>query len=342
MKLFKTLPTRSAAFFVFVLAAALTSLGCSDSTTESGSTGNPLGAYQQSGTSTSLPTNGQTTGVGEIDSPIVSVPADGENTDHTNAPLLDNYHPGWQQGDCFGCHTDQSRIPDHSYADTSLCYLCHGTNGLPGFDDATPPIVKGIVANPTPSSVTIRWTTDELCISRLIIRTKEGDRLEFPVSTDYVTSHKYTVNGLLANTTYTYEIIATDKNRNVTSTGSLASLSFTTLVATPTTTTTTGTTTGSPSQEFFGEIKIDDIKEFSAKISWTTKTPSTCILYRKYTMGNVTSQETPIKFSTPATAFSVEPNFSYTNMDYTVYVIAKDAENVEFTSKEVTFKLEKP
>ncbi|HQG28328.1 MAG TPA: hypothetical protein PLY73_07195, partial [Candidatus Ozemobacteraceae bacterium] len=69
MKLFKTLPIRSVTFFVFVLAAAITSLGCSDSTNESGSTGNPLGAYQQSGTSTSLPTNGQTTGVGVIDSP---------------------------------------------------------------------------------------------------------------------------------------------------------------------------------------------------------------------------------------------------------------------------------
>ena len=342
MKLFKTLPIRSVTFFVFVLAAAITSLGCSDSTNESGSTGNPLGAYQQSGTSTSLPTNGQTTGVGVIDSPIVSVPGDGENTDHTNAPLLNNYHPGWQQGDCFGCHTDQSRIPDHSYADTSLCYLCHGTNGLPGFDDKTPPIVKGIVANTTPYSVTIRWTTDEPCISRLIVRTKQGDRLEFPVSTEYVTSHKYTVNGLLANTTYSYEIIATDKNRNVTSTASMATLNFTTLAATTTTTTTTGTTTGSPSQEFFGEIKVEDIKEFTAKISWTTKTASTCTLYRKYTMGNITSQETPIKFSTPATTFSVEPNFSYTKMDYTVYVIAKDAENVEYTSKEVTFTLKKP
>lgn len=341
MKLFKTLPIRSATFFAFVLAAALTSLGCSDSSTESSSTGNPLGAYQQSGTSTSLPTNGQTSGVGEIDSPIVSVPNNGENTDHTNAPLLDNYHPGWQQGDCFGCHTDQSRIPDHSYADTSLCYLCHGTNGLPGFDDATPPLVKGIVANPTQNSVTIRWTTDELCTSRLIIRTKEGDRLEFPVSTEYATSHKYIVNGLLTNTTYTYEIIATDKNRNVTSTAACATLSFTTLAATTTTTTTTGTTTGSTAQEFFGELKIEDIKEFTAKISWTTKTPATCILYRKYTYGGLTSQETPIKFSTPATTFSVEPNFSYTDMEYTAYVIAKDEANVEYTSKEVKFTLKK-
>lgn len=334
MKLFKTLPTRSAAFFAFVLAAALMSLGCSDSTTDSSSSGNPLSAYQQTTGTTSLPTNGQTTGVGEIDTPIVSVPTGEASTDHTNAPMLDNYHPGWQQGDCFGCHTDQSRIPDHSYPDTSLCYLCHGTNGLPGFDDATPPLVKGIVANTTMNSVTIKWTTDELCISRLIIRTKEGDRLEFPVSTTYVTSHKYIVNGLLAATTYTYEIIATDKNRNVTSTSSYAVLSFTTLAATTTTTTPTGTTPGSAAQEFFSELDVSDVETYTARFKWTTKESATCILHvelldigteRTYNMGN-------------NTAFDYTVTNLYSNNNYKAFVVGTDATGTEYTSKKVSFK----
>lgn len=335
MKLFKTLPTRSAAFFALVLAAALSSLGCSDSSTENGSTGNPLGAYQQSGTSTSLPTNGQTTGVGVIDSPIVSVPGEGENTDHTNAPLLDNYHPGWQQGDCFGCHTDQSRIPDHSYADTSLCYLCHGTNGLPGFDDVTPPIVKGIVANTTPNSVTIRWTTDELCISRLIIRTKEGDRLEFPVSTDYVTSHKYSVNGLLANTTYTYEIIATDKNRNVTSTSSLATLSFTTLAATSTTTTTTGATaSGSTSLEFFSAITVSNIGAYTAKVQWTSREKSKCYIHSQ---AETAPTEKVIEVETISTTFDLTLIQLLPKTKYTIYVMGYDMNGNEYKSNKVTY-----
>ena len=211
---------------LFAIALA----GCTDMNGKSSEV-NPLAAYQTTTTTGNSPTTGQTTGVGVINAPIVTVPypSDGR-LDHSNAPLLDNWHPGWQQSDCLGCHTDQSRIPDHSYPDTSNCYLCHGTNGLPGFGDNIPPVIKGIVSSPTKSSVTISWTTDEACISKLILRTKEGDRMDFPVSTENTLSHRYTVPGLLANTTYTFEIICTDKNHNVTTTATTGVFSFTTLV----------------------------------------------------------------------------------------------------------------
>ncbi|HNW35729.1 MAG TPA: fibronectin type III domain-containing protein, partial [Candidatus Ozemobacteraceae bacterium] len=277
--------------------------------------------------------------VGAIDTPIVNVPTDSDGrSDHTNAPLLDNWHPGWQQADCFGCHTDQSRIPDHSYPDTSLCYLCHGTNGLPGFGDNIAPLIKGIIAHPTLNTVMINWTTDEPCISRLILRTKEGDRLEFPVSTDYATSHKYTVSGLLSNTTYTYEIVATDKNRNVTSTSSCATLSFTTLVAT-TTTTTTGTTTGTTPQEFFSEITVSDVETYTAKFKWTTKSAAKCVLHielldlgteRVYNMGAA------------ATSFDYQVVELYANQNYKAFVVALDGTNTEYTSKKVSFKTTAP
>ncbi len=275
MKTIKSMRRQSPVFILVAAVAAIILAGCADSRVDNPSAVNPLAAYQPDSGKSGLPTNGQTQGVGKIDNPIVNIPypTDGRK-DHTNAPLLDNFHPGWQQDNCFGCHTDQSRIPDHSYPDTTNCYLCHGTNGLPGFGDATPPVIRGIVAAPTGDSVTVSWPTDEPSMTRLILKTKEGDRMEFPVSVDYNINHRYTVNGLLRSTTYTYEIVAMDKNSNKSTTTTIGVLSFTTL-ATPTVT----TGTGQPAQtSYFGPITIVVKDSYSATVEWTTKFPSKDIL----------------------------------------------------------------
>ncbi|MFZ2961355.1 MAG: hypothetical protein WA705_31145 [Candidatus Ozemobacteraceae bacterium] len=244
MKLFDVLASsrlRRKLLSSIVLLTAVFLAGCSDSKVNKNSTVNPIAAYQPTTTTTDLPTDGTTQSPGAIDTPIVTIPQGSDSTSHTNAPLLDNMHPGWQQNACFSCHSDQSRIPDHSYADTSLCYLCHGTNGLPGHADNVPPVIRGVTAAPSLTTVAISWSTDEVCISRLIIRTKDGDRLEFPVSAEYSTSHRYTVDSLISQTTYTYEIIATDRSNNVSSTSSIGQFSFTTLTEIPAS---SGTITG--------------------------------------------------------------------------------------------------
>jgi len=223
---------RAALLPVLALGSAFLLAGCSDSTHERSVAINPMAAYSSSTNTSGTPTNGVTQGVGAIDKPIVNIPypSDGRS-DHTNAPLLDNWHPGWQQANCLTCHTDQSRIPDHSYSDTTQCYLCHGTNGLPGFGDDVPPLIRGIVAAPAARTVSISWSTDEPCISRLIVRTQEGDRLDFPVSSEYQTSHRFVVNGLLPATKYIYEITAIDRANNTTTTSSIGQFSFNTLAA---------------------------------------------------------------------------------------------------------------
>ena len=269
-----------------IAVVALFSVGCKSSRSDSGATANPLAAYTTStGVNTSTGTvigDGSTIVPGSLNTPVISVPDD-ETTSingHDNAPLLDNKHPGWQQTDCLTCHNDTTNNPDHNYNDDSLCYLCHGTNGLPGMTDTVPPVLSGVVVSPTYNSVTISWKSDENCTSRLVIKTTEGDRMEFPVSTSYTTSHKRTVSGLQANTTYYYELICVDKSGNKTSSSTFSSiLTFTTAAApvTPTTTTTTEEQTAETEQPVetadscFQNVSFVNQGGLKGKVSFTTK-----------------------------------------------------------------------
>jgi hypothetical protein len=264
-----------------IAVVALFSVGCKSSRSNSGATANPLAAY----TTTNEPNtysgtiigDGSTMVPGSLNTPVITVP-DGEASSingHDNAPLLDNKHPGWLQTDCLTCHNDTTNNPDHNYNDDSLCYLCHGTNGLAGMTDTVPPVLSGVVVSPTHNSVTISWKSDENCTSRLVIKTIEGDKMEFPVSTSYSTSHKRTVTGLQSSTTYYYELSCVDKSGNKTSSSSFSSvLSFITSAApvvpvvTPTTEQESEET--EPPESFFQNVKFIDQSGLKGKISFTT------------------------------------------------------------------------
>jgi len=338
MKTARKITSRSLLFSLSVILTAILLAGCADSKYSDGTPINPLSAYQPNSGSQNLPTNGQTQGVGKIDKPIVNVPypSDGRQ-DHSNAPLLDNWHPGWQQSNCFGCHNDQSRIPDHNYSDTNLCYLCHGTNGLPGFGDATPPVIKGIVASPLGQSVTIAWVTDEPAISRLILRTKEGDRLEFPVSLEYTTNHRYTVEGLLKNTTYTYEIVAMDKSNNTATTATFGTLSFTT---TEGTTTSGGSPTTPPSETFFGTITVKVLDPYTASATWTTKEQSRCTIYLENL--DLGSQRT-LDAGGPATSWNFQITGLLASTSYRLFIRAVEVSTGKtYDSSKKSFQTPKP
>lgn len=281
MKSYRRLNEHSWLLLIVLSAVTFFTVGCSSSSSDSGGNVNPLGAYQTTNPTGGLPVDGVIKNPGQIDSPIITVPTDGSNINgHENAPLLDNMHPGWQQASCLTCHNDASRNPDHNYTDNSMCYLCHGTNGLPGFGDSIPPIISGVVVTPLENSVTISWKSDEECLSRLVLKTVGGDRLEFPVSMSYKTSHKYEVFGLQASTYYTYELICTDKSANRTTSSTFGVLSFTTMAKTVTPVTTTTPTTPVPTTDaFFTNVLIEDDGAFKASIRFNVSAPATCIVY---------------------------------------------------------------
>ncbi len=281
MKSYRRLHEHSWLLLVVLTAVSILTAGCSSSSSDSGGNVNPLGAYQTTTTGTGLATDGVVQNPGAITTPIITVPTDSSGVNgHDNAPLLDNMHPGWQQASCLSCHNDTTRNPDHNYTDDSMCYLCHGTNGLPGFGDMIPPVISGVVATPQANSVTITWKSDEECISRLVLKTTGGDRLEFPVSTTYKTSHKYEINGLLHSTYYTYELICTDKSSNKTTTQTFGVLSFTTLAkATEVSTTTSTSTNTGEIATLFNSINIAKSGPYKAQVDFELKEPATCIVY---------------------------------------------------------------
>lgn len=281
-----------------VIISTFFSLGCSSSRSHSGATTNPLAAYEVSSGSSQSSSgtvigDGNTVTPGSLVTPVISVTEDGSSfiDGHDNAPLLDNKHAGWQQSNCLTCHNDTTHNPDHNYSDDTLCYLCHGTNGLPGLSDSTPPVLTSVVVSPTENSVTISWKSDEPCVSRLIIKTEAGDKMEFPVSSTYTTSHKRSVSGLQSGTTYYYELICTDKSGNKTSTSSFSSvLMFKTnaAIVTPVTTSTetdTDTDTNLDTEtadSLFSNVKFNVKDAGMVLLSFNTKTKPVKFYWRVY------------------------------------------------------------
>ena len=266
----------------FLAIVAMFSVGCSTSRRDSDATANPLAAYSTStSTSTSTGTvigDGSTVVPGSLSGPIISVTEDGSTSinGHDNAPLLDNKHVGWQQSNCLACHNEQTHNPDHNYSDDSLCYLCHGTNGLPGMSDTTPPVLSNVLVSPTESSVTISWKSDKDCVSRLVLKTVDGDKMEFPVSSTYTTSHKKTISGLLSSTTYYYELVCIDKSGNKTSTSSFSTLlMFQTPAKQDTSSTSpstdTSTSTDVEIEKFFTNVNVSDRQGGQFYVSFSMK-----------------------------------------------------------------------
>lgn len=281
---------------------AMFSVGCTSSRSRSEHIENPLAAYNTStdstvSTSTTSTTSstvigdGSTMVPGSLITPVISVPEDGSTgiEGHDNAPLLDNKHPGWQQSSCLTCHNDTTHNPDHNYSDDSLCYLCHGTNGLPGLADTTPPVLTSVVVSPTYNSVTITWKSDEECVSRLVLKTTAGDKMEFPVSSSYTTSHKKTINGLQESTSYYYELVCTDKSGNKTSTSSFSSVLLFQTPAAPAVPTTTITEEEEEEEEtqedansFFSNVKVEDKSSGHFLITFRTKEKPQTLWYYVY------------------------------------------------------------
>ncbi len=297
--------------WVFLLLAffiAAVSVGCDHNGSDgmnSGGNINPLAAYQQNGNETETSASpsvidGNVTNPGAITQPIITVSDSGTSIDgHSNAPLLDNMHPGWQQASCFDCHNSTSKNPEHNYTSVSLCKQCHGENGLPGLADTTPPVISGITPSAQSNAVKVSWKTNEECVSTFILKTSEGDKFDFPASQDYTTSHSIEISGLQPSTNYYYEIVCSDKCKNKTSSASIYSNAyFTTLAETvaPSTGSSSDTDTDTDTetevqQSFLTNVSCEPEGIGNVRFTFTVQEPVNAFFYIfKEDVKRVTSQ----------------------------------------------------
>jgi len=99
--------------------------------------------------------------------------------------------------------------------------------------DNVPPQILNIVATPSDAgSVVVTWTTNEPATSKVQYGTSTNDLSEIVATTNLVTNHSITLNGLSGGTTYFFKVTSADaKSNSITEPASGAPLTFSTPVA---------------------------------------------------------------------------------------------------------------
>jgi subtilisin-like proprotein convertase family protein len=104
--------------------------------------------------------------------------------------------------------------------------VAHGAFGTVA-PDTEPPVISSVSANPSSTTATVTWTTDEAATSVVNFGTSTSLGQTATVS-GYATAHAVTISGLTAETTYYYKVVSVDASGNEAN-GSV--LSFTTTAA---------------------------------------------------------------------------------------------------------------
>ena len=129
-----------------------------------------------------------------------------------------------------------------------------------GSKDTTPPVISEVVVSDiTQTSAVITWQTDEPSTSQAMICEPDGGCTWTELDENLVTNHSVTAINLNPNTSYHLTATSTDANENQ----AIAEGDFTTLEQTTTTTL------------VISEIKVSNITDLGATISWVTDKPAT-------------------------------------------------------------------
>jgi chitodextrinase len=125
--------------------------------------------------------------------------------------------------------TDSSVLPNTSYIYTVTAFDAAG-NLSPASNsasvttpaDTVPPVLSGISAsNISSASATISWATDKPSTSQVNYGTTASYGAQTVLNSMLMTSHSQTLSGLIASTTYHYQVASTDSSGNTATSGDL-------------------------------------------------------------------------------------------------------------------------
>ncbi|MDD4990315.1 MAG: peptidoglycan-binding protein [Candidatus Pacebacteria bacterium] len=140
--------------------------------------------------------------------------------------------------------------------------------------DTTAPTASAIASQVGSTEAQITWTTNESSLSWVVYGTTTSYGKE-SLGTTYITSHSATLSGLIATTTYHYQVKTKDSSGNI---GSSSDYAFTTLASgslatstTATTATTTATTTVATTTTTTANTATTPIQLSTKPISQMTK-----------------------------------------------------------------------
>lgn len=106
-------------------------------------------------------------------------------------------------------------------------YGGRGTTTPPAFDTSAP-LITSIGASVTPISASVYWTTNENSDTQVFYGTTTAYGTQTTLMNTLVTAHSQSLSGLLANTTYHYQVRSKDASGNL---ATSADQTFTTLVS---------------------------------------------------------------------------------------------------------------
>jgi peroxiredoxin len=188
-----------------------------------------------------------------------------------------------------------------------------------GSKDTTPPAISEVkVSGITQTGAVITWKTDEPATSQVMICEPAGGCTWTEPDENLATNHSVIISDLKSNITYHYTATSTDANKNQ----SLSEGDITTLAQAPTT------------ALAISGIKVSNITDLSATISWQTDQPATSQLEYGTTdaYGSATPLDEKLTTSHSVTLAGLKPSTAYH-----FKVKSKDASGNEVASQDQPF-----